>query len=183
MKKMKRILTCLLVAAVCSVSLQSCIGKFSLTKKLHTFNQTLGNKWVNEVAFIIMVIVPVYGVCILIDGIVLNTIEFWTGSNPLAMKDGESETRIASADGVTYQITATKNRFHILQTEGINAGESVDLLYNPDTATWSFSDGRRNHPVLQSLSSGDMKVFQKDGSSYVIGRDELNRELGISSAL
>lgn len=53
-----------LVAAVLSGSLlfSSCVGSFGLFNRLTTWNQSLGNKFVNELVFLAFNIVPVYGV-------------------------------------------------------------------------------------------------------------------------
>ena len=56
-----------LVAAVLSGSLlfSSCVGSFGLFNRLTTWNQSLGNKFVNELVFLAFNIVPVYGVAYL----------------------------------------------------------------------------------------------------------------------
>ena len=75
-----------LVAVLLSMSLMlsSCIGSFNLTNKVKDWNEGLGNKFVNELVFIGMHIIPVYPLTLLADGIVLNTIEFWTGDKVIA---------------------------------------------------------------------------------------------------
>lgn len=61
----------------------SCVGSFSLFNKLAGWNkEATGNKFLNELIFIL--ISPAYAVCTVADVLVLNTIEFWTGSNPVA---------------------------------------------------------------------------------------------------
>lgn len=62
---------------------QGCYGKFNLVRKVYKFNGSFGNKFVNEVMFLVMNIVPVYGIAGFIDAIVVNSIEFWTGKNPV----------------------------------------------------------------------------------------------------
>ncbi len=85
---------CLLLV---SVSLQGCYGQFALTHKLYQWNGTLGDKWINSIMMVAMAIVPIYGIAILADGLVLNTMEFWTGKNPVTMGPEERETA-----GVVY---------------------------------------------------------------------------------
>jgi len=65
-----------------------CYGSFNLTTKVYKFNGGLGDKWVNELGFLVMSIVPVYGVAVFVDAVVLNSIEFWTGKNPVSASDG-----------------------------------------------------------------------------------------------
>jgi len=64
-----------------------CFGSFTLTKKVYEFNKGMGDKWINEVVFLVMNIVPVYGAAAFVDAVVLNSLEFWTGSNPLASNE------------------------------------------------------------------------------------------------
>jgi len=167
----KRGMAFALALAIGATSFQGCIGNFVLTRKVLNFNQHISNKWVNEIVFLIMVIIPVYGVCVLVDGIVLNSIEFWTGSNPLAMEEGQIETKYITQNDVTYKIDVTKNRYHFLQTEGPNKGESADLFYNPDTKTWSLGNGRINRRVVQNINDKEVKVFTKSGESVVVSKD------------
>ena len=74
------------VCAILSGSLlfSSCIGSFGLWNNLKSWNQGIGNKFVNEIVFLAFHIVPVYEVAYLADILVLNSIEFWSGSNPVA---------------------------------------------------------------------------------------------------
>jgi hypothetical protein len=71
-----------LMLAVMMATMGGCYGSFELIKKVHKFNGTLGNKFVNELGFLVMNIVPVYQVAGFIDVVILNSIEFWTGKNP-----------------------------------------------------------------------------------------------------
>ena len=52
-----------------------------------------------------MVIIPVYGLATLGDALIFNTIEFWSGSNPVAVRevpleDGTMATLVREGDGV-----------------------------------------------------------------------------------
>jgi len=72
-----------LVAAVGALS-AGCFGKFQLTRKVYDINQSIDEKYVRSAATWIFVIVQVYTVAALLDLIVYNVIEFWTGENPVA---------------------------------------------------------------------------------------------------
>ena len=71
-----------MLVAVLLVTAAGCYGSFQLVNKVYKFNGSLGNKYVNELGFLVMNIIPVYGVAVFIDAVLLNTIEFWTGTNP-----------------------------------------------------------------------------------------------------
>ena len=70
-----------LVAAVGTLS-AGCFGKFQLTRKLYDINQSIDEKYVRSAATWLFVI-P-YAVTGLLDFVVFNVIEFWTGENPVA---------------------------------------------------------------------------------------------------
>ncbi len=78
-----------LVAAVLSLGLfSSCLGPNRLFNNLNDWNQeATDNRWVNEGIFVVLNVIPVYGVCYLVDIVALNSIEWWGGKNPAA-KDG-----------------------------------------------------------------------------------------------
>ena len=88
----------LAVALVAAAFLASgCYGPFTLTRKVYTWNgQVSDNKWVVETVFLVTaVLLPVYGIASLADGVIFNSVEFWTGKNPLA--SARAEQRVASA--------------------------------------------------------------------------------------
>lgn len=91
----------------------NCYGPFRLTKKLHKWNGTLGDKYINAILFVALNIVLVYQIVIGVDPIVLNSIKFWTGTNPLAMNEGESDSKLITDGGKTWQVTAKKHHFEI----------------------------------------------------------------------
>ena len=93
--------TALLLTA--TIVLSSCIGSFRLTNNIKDWNEGLGNKFVNELVFIALHIVPVYEIAMLVDGVVLNSIEFWTGNN-LVAEPGETKI-VKNSQGQDVQVT------------------------------------------------------------------------------
>lgn len=156
---MKKSKAALLVAAtvVCSVMFSSCIGSFSLTKKLYTWNNGVGDKFVNELVFLACNIIPVYPVCVGVDAIVLNTIEFWTGSSPMAATTTEIETEngvyIVEADQTGYTITNEK------------AEASVRFNYNEETQTWSVASEAGEMDILTFV--GENQVIMANSNEVV----------------
>ena len=76
-----------LLAAMAPLAL-SCYGHFPLTRAVYRMNGDVGKslgedqtarKLVQSVVMWVLVIIPVYGVAIVADVVVLNLIEFWTG--------------------------------------------------------------------------------------------------------
>jgi hypothetical protein len=80
---MRRLLTA--IALSLSLGVTACYGPFNLSKKLHRWNaQVSGDKFVNWLVFLGLVIVPVYEIALLADALVFNSIEFWSGENPVS---------------------------------------------------------------------------------------------------
>ncbi|MCF8364576.1 MAG: DUF3332 domain-containing protein [Bacteroidales bacterium] len=149
MKKIKSVLLGLVFLFV-TLSQQGCIGSFQLTKNLYNWNQNeVGGKWGSELVFAAFIIIPVYAVTLFADGIVLNSIEFWTGSNPMAMNAGEKETQIVQKDGNIYKLTAAKNKLHVEKIGGDNSGEQGEFIWNEDTQNWSFISSEQHFKLKE----------------------------------
>ena len=122
------------VALVCALAgslvLPSCIGSFSLTNKLLSWNNRISNKFVNELVFIAFWIVPVYEVSGLADLLVLNSIEFWSGTSPVAkgksMIDGQDGKYLVDCDGKGYTI------------KSMNDGSEVRLNFDDEDRSWNL---------------------------------------------
>jgi hypothetical protein len=103
-------LSALVVVLCVGILATGCIGPFNLTKTLHHWNSTFtGNEWGQEGMFLVLNILPVYGICILGDAIIFNSIEFWGGDNPIspptAMVGSEGELEQAACVlGLPYQL-------------------------------------------------------------------------------
>jgi hypothetical protein len=85
-----RLVAIALVALLLQGSLGGCFGRFALTRKVYSVNQSVDDKWLRSILTFVLMVVPVYGVTALADWALLNTIEFWGGSNPV---DGQSSDK------------------------------------------------------------------------------------------
>ena len=114
-----------LVAVVLSGSLlfSSCVGSFGLFNRLSSWNQSVGNKFVNELVFLAFNIVPVYGVAYLADALVINSIEFWSGSNPMA---NVGDVKKVKGENGNYMVKTLENGYSITK-EGENCFNGPDL--------------------------------------------------------
>ena len=129
MKKKSIILaTALLLTS--AVSFQSCIGSFALTNKVLTWNKNVNNKFVNELVFFAFWVLPVYEVTALADLLVINSIEFWSGNQPL-----EANNQIIKTDNGDYTILAQENGYSVLTP----TGDTMNFYFDTETQTWSFS--------------------------------------------
>lgn len=65
--------------------LTGCMGQMGMTADLNKWNlKVVKNRWAREGVFILLT--PVVGLTSTIDLLVLNSVEFWTGTNPYTKK-------------------------------------------------------------------------------------------------
>jgi hypothetical protein len=85
------------LSTVGCLGLAGCYGQFALTRKIYNWNgRATANRFANSVILWALIIIPVYELATLGDFLIFNTIEFYSGSNPVALnKDGSLDTRYA----------------------------------------------------------------------------------------
>jgi hypothetical protein len=89
---MRAIVVSLLFAGL-MLSNTACIGRMATSGVVGKFNLSVTeSKWGRELVFLCLYIIPVYPTAGLIDLIIVNSIEFWSGTNPL-----NGEPRLARA--------------------------------------------------------------------------------------
>jgi hypothetical protein len=97
---MKNTLALLLVV---TLTVSGCYGPFNLTRKVHHWNGEVGeSKWTNEAVFLGLAILNVYTVAALADVVIFNSVEFWSGKNPINAKTTRSAARGEAVASVTY---------------------------------------------------------------------------------
>ncbi len=79
----RRAIATVALCAFLPVSMAGCFGRFELVRKTYDFNKEVSSdKWIQWLVFLVITIIPVYGFAAFVDAILLNSLEFWTGSNP-----------------------------------------------------------------------------------------------------
>ena len=166
---MKKTILKLMVLVVLATSLQGCYGKFALTRKLYTANGQVGDKFLRSGLTWVLLILPVYGIAGLADFVVLNTIEFWSGTNPVAegektfqYVDGADRYDIharKSGDNVTYTITRYNFDSYVdsLQVDWNKTQDSAWSRYSSDaTVTENFAVRDGNGVTVQVRPMGSL---------------------------
>jgi hypothetical protein len=84
-----RVITVTILALFVPVTTTACFGSFPITRKVYHWNEGVhSNKWVRWLVFLGINIVPVYASAALFDMVFSNSVEFWTGRNPMAALPG-----------------------------------------------------------------------------------------------
>lgn len=142
---MKRNLTALLLVAFFTTG---CTGSFNLTRKVYNWHRSQDDKWADEFGFLVCALLPIYGISTFADAIVFNSIEFWTGDNPV---DGPN--------------TMAKN---------IKAGQDEAVIsYNSGNKQLTIASNAK--PTITLEKQGNM-VIAKDESGNVVSTAVLNAQ-------
>ncbi|MCC5917564.1 MAG: DUF3332 domain-containing protein [Cryomorphaceae bacterium] len=176
----KRFISASLALMITGTSmLSSCYGEFALTRMVYGWNDTLhDNKFVKSFIFYVFTAVQVYSIAFLGDFIVLNLVEFWTGSNPVAMAPGEKETQVIAHEGKKFEVTATQNQFAVTSLEGEKV--TTYLRFDPEATVWNHVDADGNETALINFIQGEegnmLEFILDENQSIILSEDELNRE-------
>ncbi|MBI1768174.1 MAG: DUF3332 domain-containing protein [Bacteroidetes bacterium] len=164
--------TLIFLIAIFGLTQMGCFGKFALVSKLYSWNKSLGDKFVRSAVLWVFLIIPVYEVASLVDFLILNLIEFWSGSNPVAMKPGEKETQMLAWHGDQYRVTATQNRFHIEQLTGKSKGKVAELVFNTADKSWNAVSNERTTKLVSFSETKDRKelvtFYKPDGTTTTV---------------
>lgn len=163
---MKKINLKLATALLCGTMLfSSCVGSFSLFNRVAQWNNSLGDKFVNELVFLALNIVPVYGVAYVADALVINSIEFWSGSNPMA-NIGTVKT-VKGHDG-NYLVETNKDGYTITKKGEKN---SINLVHDEKTNTWNVEEQGKTSKLLKMNDDGTAEMYLPDGKTKTVTLD------------
>ena len=145
---------------VCS----SCIGSFGLFNKYEKWQTSMtSNKYVNGIVGLILQ--PTVGfICLAVDAIVLNTIEFWTGDNPITA----STQQIQGQDGRYYAVKTTRKGYEIKSP----TGEVTLLLHDGKTDSWSVVQNGQTREIFRYNADGTIQATLSDGKTINVTNDE-----------
>lgn len=163
MKKSKIFVICTVLGG--SILFSSCIGSFKLWNSLKDWNQGVSNKFVNELVFVAFNIVPIYPIAYLADVLVLNSIEFWSGSNPVASIGTVKEVK---GENGNYLVKTNANGYTITKK---GEKQSVDLVFNKEDKTWSATADGKSFELIKMNEDGTIKVNLQDGNSINVTPD------------
>lgn len=152
----------LALALALTMTQAACFGSFNLTRTVWKFNKNAsGNQWVQELIFLVLIVVPVYEIAAVVDVLVINTIEFWTGSNPVNAGAGMEvgDERIVQLDDGTEAVLVLESA-DTLRIE--RAGEVIRV--RKDAGTFTTLDGEGNVlSIVREADGGAIERVDADG--------------------
>ena len=121
------------LASFLPVATGGCFGNFELTQKVWRFNRDVDDdKWVQEIVFLLLAIVPIYGGAAILDVVVFNSFEFWTGDNPVMASNGDRQV-IETEQGEVVLTRVDERTLEVVFTAVDGRKENLTLVREADS--------------------------------------------------
>ena len=172
MKKISmKVATCLIAS---SFLFSSCmVGSWGLFNKYANWQTNMSDsKFVNAIVGFVLGSVC-YPITSFVDAIVLNTIEFWSGENPVASNVGKTQT-IMGQDGRYYAVKTLKHGYEVKAP----TGEVTLFTYNKKDNSWSMTQDGMTKEIFRFNEDGQSIKVDLNGES----RDFTLNEQGVIDA-
>ncbi|MGL6261083.1 DUF3332 domain-containing protein [Vibrio sp. WXL210] len=156
-------LTKLAVLASCGLALSGCVGSNAITGMVMELNvKAVDNRYAR--GGLNMLLAPVYGVALAADYIVVNSLEFWTGKNPINGSPHIFDTKTDTYIEVNDQIDPSLHSAPlppVTNTRTIEQGEMIKVDENTVQMDISYSDG--GSATLTGIKDGERVSYYLDG--------------------
>lgn len=154
--KKKSLIIATVVALSASMMMQSCIGSFALFNKVKNWNDHVGDKFVNELVFVAMWILPVYELSFAADLFILNSIEFWSGTNPAL-----AETKVIDGKDAQYLVAKNESGYTITN---MTTKQVTKFNFNAKDNSWSLENNGEEVKLFSFVDDTHVDVLTRDGS-------------------
>ena len=150
-----------------TLAASGCYGGFNLTRNLYKWNGNIDvnadkktNQVVQSAVMVVLWAIPVYQLAILADALVVNSIQFWTGKNPV---EASAEPLIRTVDKGDERYVQTFSRNALgreMRTDYYKKGRYVNTLIvrqeeNSLTVTGDLRWGDGRHEAFRVTYAGE----------------------------
>ncbi len=151
----KRLVALTMALALIASFSTACIGKFALTGKVREWNlETVDGRWERWFLFLGLYIIPVYPFAGMGDMLVVNSMEFWTGENPVsgqpAVTPGAAQDDVGSTKSFTTEDGTQVTMTHELD-DTITA-----VLTSPEGTTRTLIISKDEHGIFFQDEQGNI---------------------------
>ncbi|HDY7816758.1 TPA: DUF3332 domain-containing protein [Vibrio vulnificus] len=160
---MKKTITKVVALSVAAMALSGCAGSNAVTGYVMGFNlKAVDNRYAR--GGLNMLLAPVYGVAIAADYIVFNSLEFWTGKNPLNGKPHIFDTKMDTYIDVNHQLDKSLTTAPIAPLTNnriIEQGMMQQIDENTVQMDITYNNGEK--ATLTGVREGDFVTYYIDG--------------------
>ena len=154
----KSMIIAIVVALSASMMMQSCIGSFALYNKVKNWNDHVGDKFVNELVFVAFWILPVYELSFAADLFILNSIEFWSGTNPAL---AQAETKVVDGKDAQYLVHRDATGYSITN---MTTKQATRFNFNAEDNSWSLENNGEEVKLFTFVDDTHVDMLTRDGS-------------------
>jgi hypothetical protein len=144
-------------------SLAGCVGSNAVTEKLMMFNvEVVDNRYAR--AGVNILLSPVYAITVAVDYVVVNSIEFWTGKNPLNGKPHIFDMKVDTMMEINDELDPTLTDAPldpISNNRMIEKGTMQKIDENTFIMDIVYNDGAE--ATLMGVRSGENVSYYMDG--------------------
>ena len=155
--KKKHLIVAAVVALSASMMMQSCIGSFALFNKVKNWNEHVGDKFVNEIVFVAMWVLPVYELCFMADLFILNSIEFWSGTNPAL---ASNDVKVVDGKDAQYLVACSEAGYTITN---MTTKQVTRFNFNAEDNSWSLENNGEEVKLFTFVDDTHVDVINRDG--------------------
>lgn len=160
------------VVAICFVTVSTaCYGPFNLTRNVYHWNSgikgsgAVNDKWMKEFVFFGMIVIPVYMFSALLDAFIFNSIQFWSGDNPIKVtQDDEGRIREVQMGAITATVIWTEDgaSAHVLY---IQKGQLIKetTIERAGTGLRLRDQGGQVQYIAEAAEDGSLRYIGRNG--------------------
>jgi hypothetical protein len=144
---LKKSLAVALMSASLMTMTTGCIGRMAMSGKVLEWNLRVAEeKWPRELVFFLLYVIPVYPFTGALDLLIFNSIEFWTGTNPIngeprLAKAGDRHEEIAEDGSKTVSVVREDGSLDMTLTDRDGKTQFVNLTREPEGIVVRDSEG------------------------------------------
>lgn len=178
---MRRVIAAAALAGFMRVS-TACYGPFNLTRNVYHWNSgvkgsgEVNDKSMKEFVFFGMIVVPVYMFSALLDAFIFNSIQFWSGGNPVNVtQDEEGRIREVQRGTLTAGVNWAEDR-KSAQVTYVRQGQIVKRVTIEDDGDQLQLRDQGEQVLVSAETPGDgsLRFVGSDGRiADVVGSEEV----------
>jgi hypothetical protein len=149
----------------------ACYGPFNLTRNVYHFNSNVkgsgevSEKWMKEIVFFGMIVIPVYMFSALLDAFIFNSLQFWTGDNPIKAGDvgTDGRTRVVRLGETTITMTMLQDghAWDVIYAKAGRVFQTATIV--PVERGYRLVDGRDRVILSADMTSdGGVKLVDRE---------------------
>jgi len=172
---MKKTMAIVLIIALFTTG---CTGSFNLTRKVYSWHRSQTDKWTDELCFLVVALLPVYGIATFADAIVFNSIEFWTGKNPVDMSYVPPASRIVQNGNEKYRMSYNAKTDQVYLSSLAQGNHGIIFEKTDKMITAKNEHGKVLYSSVQS-DDGAVSIYDGNGKlvkNYPAGQIALLKE-------